>query len=463
MNRFAYIIFIIVFLGYLVFADRCVVNPTERSDCGYHGINEDSCTAKGCCWKPETAKVDIPWCFYKRKQCDGYIASNFIETPTTLTAELNIANKECSLFSKSVERLKLFLHFETESRIHVKVTDIDGKRWELPESIIPYPKIDHNLMYKTNIRNQSAYEGSSYKVSKETDEYVVTVFSNPFGFYILRKADDAVIFDTTSNPFVFENQYLEFSTAVPLNANLYGLGEVVQSFRLNPENYKITLFSRDAPCPENENIYGSHPFYLEMRKGKAHGVFLKNSNAMDIILKRETVTYKIIGGVIDLYFFMGTKPEDVTQQYMQVIGKPHMIPYWALGFHQCRYGYKNIDEVEQVVDKYKEYGIPLETMWTDIDYMDGYRDFTFDPVHFPVPKVRAFIQKLHKNGQKYVLIVDPGIKIDKGLPSYDRGISQDIFMKNADGSLFVGNVWPGYVHFPDFFHPLTQQFWVSMF
>jgi alpha-glucosidase len=129
-----------------------------------------------------------------------------------------------------------------------------------------------------------------------------------------------------------------------------------------------------------------------------------------------------LGGVIDLYFLAGPRPFEVARQYSEITQKAAMMPYWGLGFHQCRFGYKSIEEVAAVVANYSAANIPLETMWTgasilhvvlnlltrlDIDYMDKYKVFTLGD-NFPLDAVRDLIDNLHSNNQQYIVMVDPG-------------------------------------------------------
>jgi len=70
------------------------------------------------------------------------------------------------------------------------------------------------------------------------------------------------------------------------------------------------------------------------------------------------LTIRTIGGVLDMYVFLGPKPDDVIQQYTAVIGLPIMPPYWALGFHLCRYGYNSAATLKTVINRNRQLGIP---------------------------------------------------------------------------------------------------------
>ncbi|KAJ1954098.1 hypothetical protein GGI12_005869, partial [Dipsacomyces acuminosporus] len=150
---------------------------------------------------------------------------------------------------------------------------------------------------------------------------------------------------------------------------------------------------------------------------------------------------------------------DVIDQYTRLVGRPNRIPYWALGFHNCRYGYKSVYEVNEVIANYSKAKIPLEVAWTDIDYMDKTRDFTFDPVNFPLGEMQKQLKYLHEHNQKMVLMTDPAIQRNSSYGPYARGHAQSAFIKNADGTEFIGQVWPGYTAFPDWFAPNTGAWW----
>ncbi|KAF9280299.1 hypothetical protein BGZ68_007334, partial [Mortierella alpina] len=169
------------------------------------------------------------------------------------------------------------------------------------------------------------------------------------------------------------------------------------------------------------------------------------------------VTYKTIGGILDFTVFVGPKPEEVINQYTEVIGRPHMPPAWALGWHQSRYGYKTIDAVEATVQRYKKEGLPLDGMWIDIDYMDRFRDFTYDEARFPQSRMKALAANLASSNQSMVLIIDPGIPIAPGYEPYDSGMRDGVFIKTLQGQPIEGRVWPGQTYFPDFMN--TKETW----
>jgi len=188
-----------------------------------------------------------------------------------------------------------------------------------------------------------------------------------------------------------------------------------------------------------------------------------NSNGMDVSISanNDEITYKVIGGIVDLYVFVGSSPKDVVSQFTKVVGKPMMQPYWSLGFHNCKYGYTSVDQVEDVVAKYQEAGINLDTQWMDIDYMEAYRDFTTDPTNFNTTEVKSFANSLHQQGMSFVVIIDPGIMVYDDYPAYTDGLDYDLYIKDISGNNYLGQVWPGPVYFPDFTHPKAQDYWTA--
>ncbi|MBD4746128.1 alpha-glucosidase, partial [Xanthomonas citri pv. citri] len=112
-------------------------------------------------------------------------------------------------------------------------------------------------------------------------------------------------------------------------------------------------------------------------------------------------------------------------------------------YHQCRWGYDTVESLETVVENFKKFDIPLETIWSDIDYMDGYKDFTNDPHRFPLDKYRKFLDDIHNNSQHYVPIFDAAIYVpnpnnatDNDYEPFHLGNESDVFLKNPDGSLY---------------------------
>jgi alpha-glucosidase len=314
--------------------------------------------------------------------CPGYKASNVKTSASGLTAVLTLAGPACNAYGTDLTDLVLDVSYETgknpqlglppicssncckweanggrsDTRLHVKISDAAQDVYQVPESVLPRPKAARS-------------DGRSAKLRFNYTE-------SPFSFSVARSDTGEVLFDTSAASLVFESQYLRLRTKLPADPNLYGLGEHSDPFKLKSTNYIRTLWSQDSyAIPEGANLYGNHPIYYEHRLSGTHGVFFLNSNGMDIMIDKadgsgQFLEYNTLGGVFDFYFVAGPTPVAVAQQYAEIVGLPAMMPYWGLGYHNCRYGYQDAFEVAEVVYNYSKASIPLETMWTDIDYMD---------------------------------------------------------------------------------------------
>ncbi|KAH9836846.1 glycosyl hydrolases family 31-domain-containing protein [Rhodofomes roseus] len=421
--------------------------------------------------------------------CPGYTLSALNESQTGLTAQLKLAGAACDAFGTDIEDLTLQVTYDTNQRLRVNIFDTAKSQFTIPSSIISVPP-------------------EPTESFTQTSDLVFNYDSSPFAFWITRRSEpDALpLFDTRLSslpptpipplnasdsstaldgfPLVFEDQYLQLTSALPYDANIYGFGEVIASsgFRrdvgVNGSPGTIqTMWARDVADPVDENIYGSHSIYLEHRhnettqKAQSHGVYHFSAAGSDTLLTTppsspvSLVQYRAVGGTLDFYFFSGPKPQDVIEQYGQLIGLPTWQPLFGLGFHLCRWGYTNVSETKEQVTRMREANIPLEVMWNDIDLYHAVRDFTTDPVSFPAEEVQEFIQELAANHQHYIPIVDAAIaKQVNSTDIYDpytRGVELDVWVKNPDGSEYVGEVWPGYTVFPDWFSDNIEDYWTE--
>ncbi|KAI1649132.1 glycoside hydrolase family 31 protein [Daldinia loculata] len=381
--------------------------------------------------------------------CPGYTASNVVSTASGLTADLKLAGEPCNVYGTDLKDLTLEVSYDTETRLHVKIQDAANNVYQIPESVFPRPEA----------------KGSEEAQSALKFDYT----ESPFSFSVSRSDSGEVLFDTSAANIVFESQYLRLRTKLPENPSLYGLGEHSDPFMLNTTDYIRTFWSQDSfGVPEGANLYGNHPVYYEHRESGTHGVFFLNSNGMDVLINNtaesgQYLEYNTLGGVLDFYFVSGPSPVQVAQQYAEIVGLPVMQPYWGLGFQNCRYGYQDIFEVAEVVYNYSQAGIPLETMWNDIDYMYRRRVFSLDPERYPLHKTRELVDYLHAHDQHYVVMVDPAVAYQDFPTAFQRGVDDNIFMLRENGTAWKGVVWPGVTAFPDWFSPNISKYWNNEF
>ncbi|XP_018419368.1 PREDICTED: lysosomal alpha-glucosidase-like [Nanorana parkeri] len=421
-------------------ASKCSAAPNNRFDCAPEKIlNEEECEARGCCYiSDDSLGTGQPACFFP-PDYPNYKMTDFTETNYGYTAILS--RMKHTFMPNDLMKLRMDVFFETQYRLRIIIKDAIQKRYEVP---IETPQVTEKA---------------------DPVQYDVQFTNESFGFRVSRKCNGNVLVDTNIAPFIFADQFIQMSTSLS-SSYVYGLGEHLTSINLDLEWKKLTFWNRDLIPRKDANLYGSHPFYLSFEKGgSAYGVFLLNSNAMDIILQpAPALTWRTIGGIVDMYLFMGPDPKTVIKQYQEVIGFPFMPPYWAFGFHLCRWGYNSSAMTREAVEKTRAAGIPLEVQWNDIDYMDAYRDFTYDPDHFgDLPEM---VNDLHDMGMKYVAIMEPAIGNSSppgSYPPYEDGLQRGIYVTNETGQPLVGKVWPGNTVFVDFTNPEAHKWWHDMF
>ena len=243
----------------------------------------------------------------------------------------------------------------------------------------------------------------------------------------------------------------------------YGLGERTGS--LNKKGYHYKNWNTDDPSPHGETfqqLYKSIPFLISIKNKDAFGIFFDNHFESHFDMGKENSSYYYFGAVdgnIDYYFMYGPEVKEVVNQYTNLTGKTPLPQLWTLGYQQCRWSYAPEERVLEIAKAFREKEIPCDTLYLDIDYMDGYRVFTWDKEKFNNPK--DFTNKLKEMGFKVVTIIDPGVKVDREYGIYSEGIKNNYFAKDKDGIVYKNVVWPGESVYPDFMNSKVRKWWAN--
>lgn len=286
------------------------------------------------------------------------------------------------------------------------------------------------------------------------------VYGNPF-------PTDAVVKDIEKAedklPFFEIDGYSGFTYNLAENDIVYGLGEQIRG--INKRGWQYISWNYDNPNhhEDTRSLYGAHNFIIISGRS-TFGVFFDYAGKIEFDIgytQRNIMHIKAVKNDLAVYIITGKNEKDIVRQFRNIIGRSYIPPLWAFGYGQSRWGYKDEQDIRDVANEYKTAGIPLDSIYLDIDYMERYKDFTVNKERFP--DLQNLVHDMKEQGIHLVPIIDAGVKIEEGYDVYEEGVQHNYFCKNADGEDFVGAVWPGRVHFPDFLQPEARKWFGSKY
>lgn len=257
---------------------------------------------------------------------------------------------------------------------------------------------------------------------------------------------------------------------IDAGTSLYGTGEIAGPLLRNGRTTVCWNTDAYGYTEDNASLYQSHPWVLAVRAdGTAFGVLADTTWRVEIDLTGAdkgsqadgSIVFRGEGAGYPVWVIDRASPQEVMKGLAELIGTMPLPPKWAIGYHQCRYSYNPESRVREIAQNFRDRKIPCDVIWFDIDYMDGFRVFTFDKAQFPdVPKLNADLGKM---GFHRIWMIDPGVKAEKGYAIYDQMAEKDLSVKNAKGEVYKGEVWPGWCVYPDYTRPDVRTWWAGLY
>ncbi len=308
------------------------------------------------------------------------------------------------------------------------------------------------------------YKEDARSITIGLKDLTVKILKSPVRISFLTPNGEVINQDDSSKGMSWDGKQVRVWKSMPEQELYYGFGE--KTGRLERRGLAMTNWNYDIPAytPATDPIYHSIPFFLGMKSGKFYGIFFDNTYRTSFDMGKESERYYSFGaedGILDYYFFYGPGPKKVIERFTELTGRMNLPPKWAIGYQQCRWSYYPESKVRDIAANFRKRGIPCDVIYLDIDYMEGFRCFTWNKENFPDPA--KMVADLAKDGFKIVTIIDPGIKHDTSYWVYKEGLKGNHFVLNPDSSLFLGPVWPGICAFPDFANTKTRSWWGTLY
>jgi alpha-glucosidase len=329
-----------------------------------------------------------------------------------------------------------------------------------------FPKDSSWAVIEASAPTAVTIEEARDSVKLASGNTIVRVKKTPLLIDFLDAAGNVIVADEASLPMAWNGAQVHVWKKMPADESYFGLGD--KAGPMNRRNRSFTMWNTDefGWQESSDPLYKTIPFFQGFRKGAAYGIFFDNTWRSSFDFGKESRDYYSFGsdgGEINYYYFAGPDPKKIVEDYTALTGRMPLPPLWTLGYQQCRYSYYPEKRGYEIVERLREDKIPADTIYFDIDYQQGYAPFTINREYFP--HFEKMIADFKAVGIHTILITDLHIKHDPnhGYAPFDSGMKQDVFVKRADGSLYVGPVWPGPSVFPDFTLTRVRDWWGTLY
>jgi alpha-glucosidase len=369
--------------------------------------------------------------------------SSFEKTSDGITIRAQRGSIRVSVLSPTVVRVRYSQQNQFSDRVSFAVLPERFRRVEYP---------------------QWQLQDSPRDISLTTGAITARIYKSPARITFLRGDGSVISEDLPASPPAFNGSEFKVWKSMPEDEHYFGLGD--KTGPMDHRNLAFTMWNTDAFGwqESTDPLYKDIPFIFAFRNGASYGIFLDNTyrSSFDFGKERgDAYSFGAEGGDLNYYFIFGPEPKRVVEQFTQLVGRTPLPPLFALGYQQCRYSYYPESQVREIASEFRKRTIPADVVYLDIDYQNQNRPFTVDPQKFP--NFQGMIKDLRAEGFKVIAITDLHIAAVPGYKPYDEGMKAGYFVKNPDGSVYVGKVWPGDSVFPDFTRAEVRRWWGTLY